>query len=261
MGINTEPLSLHLPESYKDADIKWLDEMNIQCKGVKLRLTRGFDLETSNDELITLFKQPVFIRNYIDHLDGLSVDNMIEVGVWDGGSAIFFWNLLKPKKLCCIELKKRVAKLSGYVEREQLTDRFRLHLGVDQADKESLNTIMENEYPDSPLDLVIDDASHLYSPSRATFETLFPRLRPGGLYFLEDWKASLLSADCEDADSPHFPPFHQLVHELLNVSMRAPEIISAVKCYHNFVVLERGPKKMEERDFDFRPYLAQGSKE
>jgi hypothetical protein len=260
MAMKKELLSLDLPESYKDADIRWLDDMNIQCKGVKLRLTRGFNIETSNDEVITLFKQPIFIRNYIDQLDGLKVDSMVEVGVWDGGSAIFFWNLLKPKKMCCIELKKRVEKLSGYIEREQLSDKFRIHLGVDQADRESLNSIMEKEYSDSPLDLVIDDASHLYSPSRATFETLFPRLRPGGLYILEDWKANLLFTHLGGEASADFPPFHQLVHELLDVSMRAPDVISAVKCYHNFVVLERGTETIGEA-FDIGSYLAQAPKE
>ena len=257
MAMNKEPLSLDLPESFKDADVSWLDEMNIQCKGVKLRLTHGFNIETSNDEVITIFKHPLFIRNYIDHLDGLKVDNMIEVGVWDGGSAIFFWNLLKPNKLCCIELKKKVEKLSSYIEREQLSDKFRVHLGVDQADRESLNTILENEYPDSALDLVIDDASHLYTPSRATFETLFPRLRPGGLYFLEDWKTNLIFTHNGGTESAAFPPFHQLVHELLDVSMRAPDVISAVKCYHNFVVFERGSETIGEKEFDIGSYLPQ----
>lgn len=260
MGTKKKQLSLDLPESYKDADIDWLDDMNIQCKGVKLRLTRGFNIKDSDDEVITLFKQPIFIRNYLDHLDGLKVDNMIEVGVWDGGSAIFFWNLLKPQKLCCIELEEKVERLSGYIEREQLSDRFRLHLGVDQADRERLESIMAKEYPDSALDLVIDDASHLYSPSRATFETLFPRLRPGGLYILEDWKANLLFTHLGGAESADFPPFHQLVHELLDVSMRAPDTISAVNCYHNFVVLERGPDAIGD-EFDIGSYLAQDTKQ
>jgi hypothetical protein len=255
MGMNRKLQSLDLPESFRDADVSWLDEMNIQCKGVKLRLTRGFKVETSNDEVITLFKHPLFVRSYIDHLDGFKVDNMIEVGIWDGGSAIFFWNLLKPKKLCCIELKKKAEKLSNYIEREQLSDRFRVRFGVDQADRERLNTILEEEYPGSALDLVIDDASHLYTPSRATFETLFPRLRPGGLYFLEDWKTNLIFPHHGGAESADFPPFHQLVHELLDVSMRAPDVISAVKCYHNFVVLERGPETIKQREFDIGSYL------
>jgi hypothetical protein len=39
----------------------------------------------------------------------------------------------------------------------------------------------------APLDLVIDDASHIYGPTKASFQALFPLLRPGGLYLIEDW--------------------------------------------------------------------------
>ena len=37
------------------------------------------------------------------------------------------------------------------------------------------------------LDIVIDDCSHLAEPTRLAFETLFPRVRPGGFYVVEDW--------------------------------------------------------------------------
>ena len=37
------------------------------------------------------------------------------------------------------------------------------------------------------FDLIVDDASHLYRPTLASFEVLYPRLRPGGTYVIEDW--------------------------------------------------------------------------
>ena len=37
------------------------------------------------------------------------------------------------------------------------------------------------------LDLVVDDASHTYEETRASFEFLFPLLSPGGIYVIEDW--------------------------------------------------------------------------
>ena len=46
-----------------------------------------------------------------------------------------------------------------------------------------------------PLDLVMDDASHLGPQTRASFETLFPRLRAGGLYIIEDWSWHLQGLD------------------------------------------------------------------
>lgn len=36
------------------------------------------------------------------------------------------------------------------------------------------------------LDLIIDDGSHLYPDYTATAEVLFERLRPGGVYVIED---------------------------------------------------------------------------
>ena len=37
------------------------------------------------------------------------------------------------------------------------------------------------------LDLVVDDASHAYEETKTSFEVLFPLLRPGGIYVIEDW--------------------------------------------------------------------------
>jgi hypothetical protein len=58
---------------------------------------------------------------------------------------------------------------------------------VNQEDREAVREIAEHEF-DAPLDLVIDDASHLYEPTRTSFDALFPLLRPGGLYIVEDWQ-------------------------------------------------------------------------
>jgi hypothetical protein len=51
------------------------------------------------------------------------------------------------------------------------------------------------------VDLVIDDASHLYPFTKGSFETLFPRLRPGGLYIIEDW-----SWDCWPGLAANYNP-------------------------------------------------------
>ena len=50
-----------------------------------------------------------------------------------------------------------------------------------------MREILDHEFVDESIDLVIDDASHLYVETKASFEELFPRLRPGGLFIIEDW--------------------------------------------------------------------------
>ena len=48
---------------------------------------------------------------------------------------------------------------------------------TDQADVGRLGQILEDEFGNEPLDLVIDDASHLRAQTvRVSFNTLFPRL-------------------------------------------------------------------------------------
>ena len=79
----------------------------------------------------------------------------------------------------------------------------RPYYGVDQADGDRLREIVAAEFRGEPIDLVVDDASHRYGATLASFETLFPLMRPGGLYVIEDW-AGLheQAAACSGACSP-----------------------------------------------------------
>ena len=45
------------------------------------------------------------------------------------------------------------------------------------------------------IDLVIDDASHRLAETRSSFESLFPHVRPGGLFIIEDWRCDHTLAD------------------------------------------------------------------
>lgn len=52
-----------------------------------------------------------------------------------------------------------------------------------QSNIELLNDIT---YVYGPFDIVIDDGSHIQSDILTTFKTLFPLLKPGGIYIIED---------------------------------------------------------------------------
>lgn len=41
-----------------------------------------------------------------------------------------------------------------------------------------------------PIDLLIDDGSHIGDHIHVSFESLFPKVRPGGLYVIEDLHTS-----------------------------------------------------------------------
>jgi cephalosporin hydroxylase len=57
-----------------------------------------------------------------------------------------------------------------------------VHIGS-QADPEFLRRVVEKS---GPPDIVLDDGSHVASHQRASFKTLFPLVKPGGLYVIED---------------------------------------------------------------------------
>ena len=113
---------------------------------------------------------------------------IFELGIWDGGSTAFWFEYFRPDKLVAIDYLDREddPAFRAYVERQKLSNSLKTYWRTDQSDREQLRAIVGQEFA-VPLDLVIDDASHELHATRASFDTLFPLLRPGGLYLVEDW--------------------------------------------------------------------------
>ena len=92
--------------------------------------------------------------------------------------------LFKPRRMSAVDISGQpVAPLLQYIADKE--GRF-VHFSTSQSDREILEHIVRNELADE-LDLVVDDASHTYEQTRSSFEILFPLLRPGGIYSVEDW--------------------------------------------------------------------------
>jgi len=128
------------------------------------------------------------VEDYIDMCRALQPTRIVELGVYKGGSTALLSELVGPEKLVSIEFTPTpVELLDGYIEERGLGDVVRPFYGVDQSDRVRVAEIVRAEFGGRPIDLVIDDASHLYEESRSSFETLFPHVRPGGLFLLEDW--------------------------------------------------------------------------
>jgi predicted O-methyltransferase YrrM len=126
---------------------------------------------------------------------------IVELGIAEGGSTALLALLAHPEKLIAIDLEPSpLAALSEFISTRGLEGSVRPHYGVDQSDRVRLAELVDQDLEGAPLDLVIDDCSHQYLPTRASFETLFPRLRPGGLYVIEDWNAHHVTRDAVRAE-------------------------------------------------------------
>ena len=150
----------------------------------------GFD-ESTTDRIVVCKPRPL-VEATVALLRDLAPRRIFELGIFNGGSVALNALLVDPELLVAVDIsEQRIEALDRLVERHALESRVRLHYGTDQADRHRIAAIADTEGGGEPYDLVIDDASHWLDETRTSFETLFPRVRPGGLFVIEDWNWQL----------------------------------------------------------------------
>lgn len=113
--------------------------------------------------------------------------NILEVGVYHGGSLLMFGRYFEHARLLGIDVNIPPQRFFDQLEALGLANRIRFAQGS-QSDTQFLDQAIHQHFGDQKLDIVTDDASHLYNHTRATFEHVFYRyLKSGGTYVLEDW--------------------------------------------------------------------------
>jgi SAM-dependent methyltransferase len=189
---------------------------------------------------LVLWKSPGLIAQYRtfwhQHPD-FACDRVLELGLWKGGSLAFWAEALQPSRLVGMDLRSASSSPAFDAYLAAQPERLRAYWGVDQGDADRIRGIVAANF-DGPLDLVIDDASHLYGPTRASFEAVFPLLRPGGLYIIEDWAWH------------HWPSFQSVFAGQIPLTRLVTELAEAVgssglvmglAVYQGFVAVRRGP--------------------
>jgi SAM-dependent methyltransferase len=161
------------------------DAVEFEIDGV--RFVSGF-VDRGTPDRFTLMKPASLVERYERLLREFDRPRVVELGIAYGGSLAYFALRADPSKLVGIEYNaSRLEHLDRFVESRGLRDVVRPYYGVDQRDGDRLREIITAEFRGEPIDLVVDDASHRYGATLASFETLFPAVRPGGLYVIEDW--------------------------------------------------------------------------
>jgi predicted O-methyltransferase YrrM len=202
---------------------------------------------------------------------------IVELGIADGGSTAMLALAAQPSKLVALELDREPrAALETFVDRHQLGDVVRTYYGLDQGDRERLARIVDTEFAREPIDVIIDDASHQYAPTVASFEVLFPRLRPGGLIIIEDWGADYFYAEAiarkladarepgsaelaerlggakyrqEAGREPKPLPLPRLGQQLLLASLASPQAVTTVGVDHHWLTARRGSAPLDPATF------------
>jgi cephalosporin hydroxylase len=249
--------------------LRFIDDTHFELDGHRFEFADPFEnVAPSSPEAPFVLKTRRQLDNYVELLAGRSVRNVVELGIDRGGSAIFLDKLLRPQRLVAVDLRAvPPPALERYLETPGHKDVIRAHYGVDQSDKARLAAILDEAFGDEPIDLVIDDASHVYGPTIASFEAIFPRLREGALYIVEDWDAlHMLAEGFSKAISDPAHPAHEAFKrrvaatglqpkpalELGRFAMEATllaagtrDLVREVRVRHNWIVLERGAASIE----------------
>jgi len=168
--------------------------------------------------------------------------SILELGMWDGGSVAFWNECFKPEMHVGIDLMQRQDSkyFTQYATKKNLLNKIKTYWGVDQADSQVITKMIHNDFGGS-IDLIIDDASHLYELTKASFEILFPYLTKGGIYIIEDWAWG----HWQDYQSPDHPwadqtELTQLVFDLIELIGSTEGIINNLYVSQGFIAIERG---------------------
>lgn len=107
---------------------------------------------------------------------GPNWDAKIVHGGNSGGASMKMWSEYLPQaKITGIDINP-----AHYLD----TDRVKTYV-VDQGCRKSLGNFLAS-HPDPSFDVIIDDGSHRADHQQVSLETLWPNLKPGGLYIIED---------------------------------------------------------------------------
>lgn len=182
-----------------------------------------------------------YTQHYARHLRARrrSIACVLEVGIGNerdpetGGNSLRMWRHYFPRAT--------IFGLDLY-EKWMDTDARITALRADQSDPDALRQAV-NGCP--PFDLVVDDGSHVGSHIITTFDVLFPKVRPGGYYAIEDLETSYLAS--YGGGPPGAPnTATALAKELLDDVNVGPRPIAAVHAYHGLLLVEKASEPRDE---------------
>ena len=240
-------------------NIEWTGENEADIDGLRFR----FGLETQGvvdapATTIRVAKPAHGLKQLVDRLQTLPVENVVEIGVLQGGSLAFWHRLLQPARCvgldasddAVVELEKYMASPACDGPPPMFVPR------IDQGDRIGLRALTQVAPGESWIDLALDDASRQYGSTRRCFEEVFPSLRPGGLYVIEDWawahwkdhgwKQRLVT-------DGYGQSLTTLLLQIMAVAVNLPTLVSRVEVNPGFAVITRGDMPVVNANF----YLAQ----
>jgi predicted O-methyltransferase YrrM len=222
--------------------LDWIAEDEFTIGDVQYACRRFHGHFKSTPRRLCLHKPPDLVRRLEELIRGSGARTIVELGIFEGGSTGFIAQALEPERLICFDRSEPKPAFEQMLVEQDLGEVVRPHWGIDQSDGDRLRAIVREEIGEAPIDLVIDDASHLLEPTRASFDALFPLLRPGGLFLVEDWAW----AHGITNHWPHQTPLSSFIFELILANAHRPEAVERVDVDRDWTIVTRGPRELDD---------------
>jgi len=113
---------------------------------------------------------------------------VLEIGVRDGCSHRMWKEYFPNSVIYGIDIDPRC--------KQSQADGIRIFIGS-QGDPQTVHDVMQDTGGEG-FDVILDDGSHVNSLTLKSFELLFPHLKRGGLYIIEDLGCSYLGASLKE---------------------------------------------------------------
>lgn len=159
---------------------------NFELDGVKFiqDIRVGSARGVSTKDAFVLVKTDTLIDTY-SKFERDNTKNILEIGMFEGGSMAFFDKFYKPTTLVGLDIRDPIPGLEDYRADKPYIKPFY----ESSQDDPKVAADIKALFPDG-IDLIIDDASHQYELTKSTFDLYFPMLKPGCPFVIEDWSWS-----------------------------------------------------------------------
>jgi len=133
-------------------------------------------LQTDKSDANHTFLGQNYLHVYEQHFERIRerVNRILEIGIGDGNSLRLWRSYFPNAQVWGLDINPALAI--------QVEDRIRVVIG-NQSDPQCLASLAEQA---GGFDLIIDDGSHIVASTLDSFKVLWPAVRSGGTYAIED---------------------------------------------------------------------------
>jgi cephalosporin hydroxylase len=217
-------------------DLRIIGPSEFAMRDVRFRVvTQDYHRHRTTADEVIILKDLRWFEYYGELIRERNVVNLVELGIFEGGSTLLFALLFEWLQITAIDLRGPDAPVLEYFRRLGLEDRVNLCYGVSQDDRDAVDKAVSAKFGSQAIDMIVDDASHLYAPTRASFEILFPRLRHRGVYIIEDWAWAHWPGTFQNDQWIDEPALSNLVFELIMLAGSRYDLIDKIDIRHGTI--------------------------